>query len=187
MVFSLVSSLPLIWPSSMGSWRWLFEWQIERLWLFNQFLFVTESNSVEEAILSSGSPPMTSAATLFGHLPFVGSSHTFVLGPQSESFSYSSPWQLRIHCGLIFKFPLSMVKHIIFEIGRQSTNALSWLSLTPLQFPSLLLFPSAPPLLLCLSIVRGFIPRTDSWNKSTAGGKSGKVNKLIYWSRVCVC
>jgi hypothetical protein len=37
-----------------------------------------------------------------------------------------------------------MIKHIMFGIRGQSNNALSWLSLRPSQFPSLLLFRSAP-------------------------------------------
>jgi hypothetical protein len=36
-----------------------------------------------------------------------------------------------------------MVKHITFRMGGQSNNTLSWLSLRPSQFPSLLLFRSA--------------------------------------------
>jgi hypothetical protein len=53
MVFSLVRPLPPIWPPPMRFRHWPFGWQIGSLWLFSRFVFVTKSNSVEKAILSS--------------------------------------------------------------------------------------------------------------------------------------
>jgi hypothetical protein len=74
------------------------------------------------------------------HLPSARSSQTSLLRPQSESFSPKSQGPIRILCGLTFDSPLSIVKHMIFGIGRQSGNALR-----PSQFPSVLLFRSAAP------------------------------------------
>jgi hypothetical protein len=72
---------------------------------------------------------------------------------------------------MAFCSPLSMAEFIIYRTGRPSGNSLERLRLGPLQSPTPSSVSVCHPLLLCLSIVSGFMPRINSRIKSIAIAK----------------
>jgi hypothetical protein len=107
------------------------------------------------------------------------------MGAQLDSLSSNSQREFRILCGLAFCSRLSMVRLIISENGGHSSNTWQGLSLGPWQLSKLFFVSVCRPLLLCLPIVSGFVPRTKSWIQSIPISSSGEVKKLVYW-RLCL-
>jgi hypothetical protein len=182
MPFRLVSSLLLMWSLQMNSRCWPHERQIEPLWFFVRFLLMVELNSAENQFFSSGISDGYLHNSLFLCVCLPSAHRKLSLSTvNSKNFSCNSQWEARILCGMTFCSPTSTVKLIIYKIEGKPGNRLEWLWLGPSQSPGLSSVSVCRPLLLCLSIVSGFMLRINSWIKSIAIGKSGEAKRLVYW------